>query len=105
MATKYHESSVQTGGAALIAAALGFMGVFAYLAVRFNYPDVLDAPAATALPALLAMGSTGRAVWGLTAFCRSCSSQPPSEPLPPSDRRTKEGCAWHYFWRSSRRCR
>jgi Domain of unknown function (DUF4386) len=53
------------GGAALIAAALGFMGVFTYLAARFNYPEVLDTPAATALPALLAMGATGRAVWSL----------------------------------------
>jgi hypothetical protein len=53
------------GGVALLAAALGFIGVFAYLAVRFDYPDVLEAPAMTALPALLAMGSTGRAVWGL----------------------------------------
>jgi hypothetical protein len=51
------------GGAALVAAALGFIGVFTYLAVRFNYPDVLDAPAEAALPALLAMGATGRAVW------------------------------------------
>jgi hypothetical protein len=64
-ATTCHESIVRTGGAALVAAALGFMGVFAYLAVRFNYPDVLEAPAATALPALLAMGPAGRAVWGL----------------------------------------
>jgi len=63
--TMAHDASVRTGGVALIAAALGFMGVFAYLAVRFNYPDVLDAPAATALPALLAMGPQGRAVWGL----------------------------------------
>lgn len=53
------------GGAALVAAALGFMGVFAYLAVRFNYLDVLEAPAGDALPALLAMSATGRAVWGL----------------------------------------
>lgn len=51
--TMSHDSRVRTGGVALIAAAVGFMGVFAYLAVRFNYPDVLDAPAATALPALL----------------------------------------------------
>jgi uncharacterized protein DUF4386 len=63
--TMSHDSSVRTGGAALVAAALGFIGVFAFLAVRFNYPDVLDAPAATALPALLAMGPTGRAVWGV----------------------------------------
>jgi Domain of unknown function (DUF4386) len=65
MSTMQNDSSVRLGGAALVAAALGFMGVFAYLATRFNYPEVLEAPAATALPALLAMGSTGRAVWGL----------------------------------------
>jgi hypothetical protein len=59
------DSSVRMGGAALVAAAVGFIGVFAYLAARFNYPEVLEAPAASALPALLAMGSTGRAVWGL----------------------------------------
>jgi hypothetical protein len=59
------DSSVRTGGAALLAAAVGFIGVFAYLAARFNYPEVLEAPAATALPALLAMGPAGRAVWGL----------------------------------------
>jgi uncharacterized protein DUF4386 len=59
------DSSVRIGGASLLAAAVGFIGVFAYLAARFNYPEVLEAPAATALPALLAMGPTGRAVWGL----------------------------------------
>jgi hypothetical protein len=61
--THHKNSSIRIGGVALIAAALGFVGAFAYLAVRFNYPDVLDAPAATALPRLLAMGTTGRAVW------------------------------------------
>jgi hypothetical protein len=65
MPTVQNESSVQMGGAALVAAALGFVGVFAYLAARFNYPEVLEAPAATALPARLAMGPTGRAVGGL----------------------------------------
>jgi hypothetical protein len=65
MITSRHNSSVRTGGAALVVAALGFIGAFTYLAVRFNYPDVLDAPAATALPGLLAMGTTGRAVWAL----------------------------------------
>jgi len=58
------DSSVRLGGAALLAAALGFIGVFAYLGARFNYPEVLEAPAAAAFPALLAMGTTGRAVWG-----------------------------------------
>jgi hypothetical protein len=65
MTTQAHISSIRMGGAALVAAALGFIAVFVYLAARFNYPDVLEAPAATALPALLAMGSTGRAVWAL----------------------------------------
>ena len=57
--------TVRVGGAALVLAALAFTGVFMYLAVRFDYPDVLDAPAATALPALLGMGAAGRAVWAL----------------------------------------
>ncbi len=61
----HRDSSARAGGAALVTAALGFVGVFTYLAVRFNYPDVLDAPASTALPGLLAMGTTGRAVWAL----------------------------------------
>ncbi len=33
--------------------------------MRFDYPDVLEAPAAIALPTLLAIGPTGRAVWAL----------------------------------------
>jgi hypothetical protein len=65
MTTQPDDSRTRLGGAALVVAALGFIGVFAYLAVRFNYPDVLDAPAAAALPALLAMGPIGRAVWAL----------------------------------------
>lgn len=65
MTASHSDSSIRTGGLALLAAALGFIGAFAYLAVRFDYPGVLEAPAVTALPALLAMGSTGRAVWGL----------------------------------------
>jgi hypothetical protein len=58
-------SVIRSGGAALIAAALAFSGVFLYLAIRFDYPDVLDAPAAVALPALLAMGAPGRTVWAV----------------------------------------
>ncbi|MBK5259264.1 MAG: DUF4386 family protein [Thermoanaerobaculia bacterium] len=44
------------------------MAVFAYLAARFNYPDVLDGSAATVLPALLATGSSGRIAWAFYAF-------------------------------------
>jgi hypothetical protein len=44
------------------------MAVFSYLAARFDYPAVLDGPAETVLPHLLATGSAGRAVWAIYAF-------------------------------------
>ena len=52
----------------LIVGALAFMGVFAFLAARFNYPQVLDGSAADVLPALLATGSTGRLIWAIYGF-------------------------------------
>jgi hypothetical protein len=55
----------RAGGWALILAAVLFVMVFGYLAVAFGYPDVLDGNAAEVLPNLLALGSTGRAVWVL----------------------------------------
>ena len=58
-------SAIRAGGAALVVAALAFSAVFVFLAVRFDYPDVLDAEAAVALPALLAMGAPGRTVWAV----------------------------------------
>jgi len=58
----------RAGGWSLIAAAIGFMAVFSYLAARFGYPDVLDGPAAEVLPRLIALGSRGRAVWAIYAF-------------------------------------
>jgi hypothetical protein len=60
--------TVRAGGAALIIAALAFMAVFAYLAARFDYPEVLDGEAATVLPRLLAMGTAGRTAWAIYAF-------------------------------------
>jgi hypothetical protein len=59
---------VRVGGAFLIGGALAFMGVFAFLAARFNYPQVLDGNAAQVLPSLLATGMTGRAVWAIYGF-------------------------------------
>jgi hypothetical protein len=56
---------VRAGGVALIAGAIAFLGVFAFLAARFNYPAVLDGSAAEVLPSLLATGATGRAVWAV----------------------------------------
>jgi len=40
---------IRFGGLCLAGGAVAFIAVFAYLAARFNYPDVLDGPAATVL--------------------------------------------------------
>jgi hypothetical protein len=61
-------TATRVAGWSLIAAAVGFMVVFSYLAARFNYPDVLDGSAAEVLPNLLALGDGGRAVWVVYAF-------------------------------------
>ena len=61
-------ATVRVGGLALIFGALAFMAVFAFLAQRFNYPAILDGPARTVLPKLLATGTQGRAAWALYAF-------------------------------------
>ena len=61
-------SVIRFGGFCLAGGALAFVGVFTYLAARFNYPDVLDGPASTVLPRLLATGSQGRLVWALYAL-------------------------------------
>ena len=54
---------VFVGGASLVAATILFIAVFSYLAAAFAYPTVLDRPAGDVLPALLALGPTGRVVW------------------------------------------
>jgi hypothetical protein len=59
---------IRLGGLCLAGGAVAFLGVFTYLASRFNYPDVLDGPAATVLPGLLATGPQGRVVWAIYAF-------------------------------------
>lgn len=43
---------IRAGGVALIAGAVAFLGVFAFLAARFDYPAVLDGSAAEVLPHL-----------------------------------------------------
>jgi hypothetical protein len=65
MAHREARGTILAGGVALIGGAVAFLGVFSYLAARFHYPDVLDGRAQDVLPALLATGSTGRAVWAL----------------------------------------
>ena len=61
-------TTVRIGGLALIGGAVAFMAVFAFLAARFHYPAVLDGPANTVLPHLLATGAAGRGAWALYAF-------------------------------------
>ena len=63
-----NEPISRAAGIALIGGAVAFLGVFTFLAVRFEYPDILDGSAAEVLPRLLEMGSTGRAVWALYAL-------------------------------------
>jgi len=55
--------SARLAGTMYIAASLGFLIIFSWLAARFGYPDVLDQAAADVLPELLALGNTGRGVW------------------------------------------
>lgn len=59
---------IRAGGLCLAGGAIAFLIVFSYLAANFNYPDVLDGPAATVLPSLLGTGSRGRLVWTIYAF-------------------------------------
>jgi hypothetical protein len=56
---------IRAGGVALIAGAVAFLGVFTFLAARFDYPAILDGSAAEVLPRLLATGATGRAMWAV----------------------------------------
>ncbi len=56
------------GGVSLVAATILFAAVFSYLAAAFDYPAVLDRPAGDVLPALLALGKSGRAVWFVYGF-------------------------------------
>jgi len=60
--------TIRFGGFCLAGGAVAFLAVFSYLAARFNYPDVLDGPAATVLPNLLATGPEGRFVWAVYAL-------------------------------------
>src|SRR4051812_35834652 len=61
-------TTVRVGGVFLIGGALAFIGVFAFFAARFNYPQVLDGDAAHVLPSLLATGDSGRVVWAIYGF-------------------------------------
>jgi hypothetical protein len=59
---------VMAGGVSLVAGALAFVLVFAYLAVNFDYPDILDGSASDVLPRLRAGGTGMRSVWAIYAL-------------------------------------
>jgi Domain of unknown function (DUF4386) len=59
---------VRFGGLCLAAGAAAFLGIFAYLAARFHYPEVLDGQASEVLPNLLSTGPAGRLAWAIYAF-------------------------------------
>lgn len=65
--TSTHRHTARVAGLLYLAASVGFLAVFSWLAARFGYPDILDHAAAEVLPALLALGTTGRAVWAVYA--------------------------------------
>lgn len=60
--------AVRAGGLTLVLGALAFVAVFAALASRMGYPDVLDRPASEVLPLLAAGGAPLRAIWFLYAL-------------------------------------
>ena len=65
MADSRASGTILAGGLALIGGALAFLGVFSYLAARFQYPEILDGSAEEVLPALLATGAAGRTAWAI----------------------------------------
>jgi hypothetical protein len=61
-------SVIGFGGLSFIVGALAFVAVFSYLAAQFDYPAILDGPAAEVLPRLRNGGAVMRAVWAVYAF-------------------------------------
>ncbi|MEI9966868.1 MAG: DUF4386 family protein [Candidatus Moraniibacteriota bacterium] len=62
------DSVIKVGGLFSLFGGLAFVGVFTYLAVYFNYPDILDGDAYQVLPKLVAGGSEMRTIWAIYAF-------------------------------------
>jgi hypothetical protein len=62
------QTAARIGGGSLVAAAILFVAAFSVLAATFDYPAILDRPASEVLPRLIALGTTGRAVWSIYAM-------------------------------------
>jgi len=60
-----NQRTIRVGGVALIATGILYPAVFAFLAIRFNYPDILDGQGHEVLPRLWEGGLTFRAAWTL----------------------------------------
>lgn len=58
--------------ASLILAAVAFITIFSALAGSFDYPDILDRPAAEVLPRILALSDSGCAIWAFSACIPLC---------------------------------
>jgi len=58
---------ISIGGWSLIVGAVAFASVFSYLAVNFDYPDILDGAAQDVLPRLRNGGEPMRAIWVIYA--------------------------------------
>lgn len=61
-------SAQKVGGYTAILASILYVAVFSWLAINFEYPDILDKSAAEVLVKLKDLGSNGRLVWGMYAF-------------------------------------
>lgn len=60
-----NKRAILLGGLALIATGILYPAIFTFLAIRFDYPDVLDGPAREVLPKLLTGGWAFRAAWAV----------------------------------------
>ena len=59
---------IKLGGIFSFFGGLAFIGVFTYLAINFNYPDILDGDAYHVLPKVVAGGEKMRAIWAIYAL-------------------------------------
>ncbi len=62
------DNMIKIGGLFSLFGGIAFVGVFTYLAINFNYPDILDGDAYHVLPKIVAGGSEMRAIWAIYAF-------------------------------------
>ncbi len=56
---------IKVGGLFALLGGISFIGVFTYLAINFNYPDILDGNAYQVLPKIVSGGDQMRAVWAI----------------------------------------